>query len=350
MPSLFPVHPKRLQIRHFGWRGLCRPCGQPAAVALAWLLACAAQAQEPLSLEPDQRWLPSNLQQDCARRTAACVAVDGVSEASAHPGTDAEQLRRRNLALIAGSTLSVGLYGWRKWWSDGFSSHFKSRNEHWFGRQTYAGGADKLGHFFMNYAGTRLMTKAFNWAGNDPAASVDMAAWLTLGIFTGVEVLDGYAKKWHFSKEDALINAAGVAAGVLFEAKPGLDKLIDLRILYQPSRENGRRFEPFGDYSGQTYLMVAKASGVDVLRHHPVLRYIELAVGYRARGYSDVGGRLVEIGTRSLYAGISLNLSEVLGQTVFRQSHGSAQAVADTVLEYVQVPGTAVLGRFGLDD
>jgi hypothetical protein len=205
-----------------------------------------------------------------------------------------------------------------KWWGDGFSN--------------------------------ALLTKAFNWVGNDPAASLDMAAWLTLGIFTGVEVLDGYAKKWHFSKEDALSNAAGVAAGVLLESRSAPDKLIDLRILYQPSRENGHRFEPFGDYSGQTHLLVAKASGVDALRYQPMLRYVEVAVGYRARGYSDVGGRLVEIGTRSLYAGISLNLSELLGQTVFRQHHGPAQAVADTVLEYVQIPGTAVLGRIGLDD
>jgi hypothetical protein len=114
MPSLFPDHPKRLQIRRFALSRLYRSRCQPAAVALAWLLACSAQAQEPLSLEPGQRWLPSNLQQDCSRRTAACVAVDGVSEASAHPGTDADQLRRRNLALIAGSTLPVGLYGWKK--------------------------------------------------------------------------------------------------------------------------------------------------------------------------------------------------------------------------------------------
>jgi hypothetical protein len=117
--------------------------------------------------------------------------------------------------------------------------------------------------------------------------------------------VDGYARNWRFSKEDALINAAGVAAGVLMESRPALDKLIDPRILYQPSRENGRRFEPFGDYSGQAYLLVAKASGVDALRRHPVPRYVEVAVGYRARGYSDVGGWLVEVGTRSLYAAIS---------------------------------------------
>jgi hypothetical protein len=118
----------------------------------------------------------------------------------------------------------------------------------------------------------------------------------------------------------------------------------------QLSRKNGRRFESFGDCSGQTYLLVAKASGVDALRPHPVLRYVEVAAGYRARGYCDAGGRLVEVVTRSLYAGVSPNMSKLLRQTVLRQSHGAAQAVAATLLEYVQVPGIAVLGRIGLDD
>ena len=312
--------------------------------------ALPAHAQEPLSLQPSQRWSPSNLQQDCQRRAAACVAVDGAGGESTRASPDAVQLQRRNLALIVGSTMAVGLYGQRKWWRDGFTSDFKSQDEGWFSRHTYSGGADKLGHFFMTYAGTRLMSKAFAWAGNEPAASLNMAAWLTIGTFTAIEVLDGYSKQWEFSKEDALMNAAGVLAGVLLESRPSLDRLIDLRMLYRPSKENGRRFSPFGDYSGQTYLLVAKASGMDALRDHPVLRYLEFAVGYRARGYSDVGGRVVEVGTRSLYAGVSLNLSEVLGQTVFRGGGGRVQGVADTVLEYVQVPGTVVLGGVGLDD
>ena len=41
---------------------------------------------------------------------------------------------------------------------------------------------------------------------------------------------------------------------------PDLDRLVDFRVLYQKS--SGSNWEPFGDYSGQTYLLVGKATGV----------------------------------------------------------------------------------------
>jgi hypothetical protein len=113
MPFVFPEFPERLPMHHSGsGRALSRAC-LSLAVALAWLAACSAHAQEPMSLEPDPRWRPTNLQHDCARRTAACVAVGGTGNPSGPPKIDADQLRRRNLALIAASSLSVGLYGWK---------------------------------------------------------------------------------------------------------------------------------------------------------------------------------------------------------------------------------------------
>ena len=326
-----------------GWSARCA-----GLVTLALFVAPPLHAQQALSLDIVPHWASGSRDDSCKRRAAACVAVAG----EARQGVDNQHLRQRNVGLMVGSALAVGFYGRQKWWRDGFSSDFKSADENWFGRHTYSGGADKLGHFFMNYGATRLLTKAFVGIGNAPAASVNMAAWLTLGTFTAVEVLDGYSKKWRFSKEDALVNAAGVAAGVLLERNPALDQLIDIRMLYWPSRESGRDFAPFSDYSGQTYLLVAKASGMASLREHALLRYVEFAVGYRARGYSDVSGRLVQVGTRSIYAGVSLNLSALLRDTAFKGATRTSrvQAATDTVLEFVQIPGSAVLGRIGLDD
>jgi hypothetical protein len=308
-------------------------------------VAMPARSQE-LPMDVQHGWLPSALSENCVRRTVACVAVDN----TVGDVRDNDMLRRRNLGIIIGSAAAVGLYGKQKWWQDGFNSRLSTANEGWFGQNTYNGGADKLGHFFMNYAGTRLMNKAFVWAGNDPETSLAFAAWSTLGIFTAVEVLDGFSRRWHFSKEDALINAAGTGAALLFERNPALDRLFDIRLLYVPSRENGRQFSPFGDNSGQTYLLVTKASGIDALRSHSVLRYFELAVGYRARGYTSEAGRLVEAGTRDVYVGVSLNVAELLGQTVFRHSGGQsrAQAFGNTALEYLQIPGTAVMGSHSL--
>lgn len=38
----------------------------------------------------------------------------------------------------------------------------------------------------------------------------------------GVEILDGFSKNWHFSKEDAIINAVGVGTGALLTKIPPL--------------------------------------------------------------------------------------------------------------------------------
>ena len=255
-----------------------------------------------------------------------------------------QQLRVRNAALIAGSSLLVGAYGLQKWWNDGFSGDFRTVGENWFGRHTPYGGADKLGHAFFAYAGTRLLALAFEGVGNDPKHAPGLGAWSALGIMTAAEVLDGYSKQYKFSKEDAIMNAAGAAVGYLLERNPKLDRLIDIRLLYKPSAEakQSGKFDPAGDYSGQTYLLVAKASGVPQLQDHPLFRYFELAAGYGTRGYESAPG--VER-SRHFRFGVSLNLSEVLGQTVFRRAgeRGGVQRAAELFFEFVQVPGTAAL-------
>lgn len=260
---------------------------------------------------------------------------------------DRRQIQLRTLGIIFGSAAAVGLYGQRNWWQDGFEGRFKQEKEGWFGRNTYSGGADKLGHFFMGYAGTRLSSLAFEWAGNTSEDALKLGALTTFGILGGVEVLDGFSRNWSFSREDAIVGALGVGTGLLLEHHPNLDRVLDIRLLYWPSRESGRDFNPFGDYSGQTYLLVAKASGMPAFREHPVLRYLEVAVGYGTRGYSDSPRDAPADGHRHFYFGVSLNVSEVLRQTVFRSRESDSTLVRATghFLEYVQIPGTAALVR-----
>lgn len=266
------------------------------------------------------------------------------SRPPAIPVDDEESVRRRTWTIVAANSIGVALYGKSKWWGDGFRSNFSTSNEGWFGQRTYSGGADKLGHFFMNYASARVFSRVFEWAGNDPERARHTAAWMTLATFTAVEVLDGYSRKWRFSKEDVVMNLAGVGAALLFEHQRALDDAVDLRFLYQPSRENGKGADPFGDYSGQTYLLVLKADAFPGWRSHPVLRYLELAAGYGTRGYAtSVPGNE----SRHVFIGVSLNMSRVLDDTVYRRSTEEAQSrqVARTFLELVQVPGTIALER-----
>lgn len=136
------------------------------------------------------------------------------------------------------------------------------------------------------------------------------------------------------------MNVLGIGFGYLMERNRDLDNLLDFRLLYRKSGDSA--FDPAGDYSGQTYLLVAKATGIPALQGNNVLRYFEVAAGYGTRGYESPPG--VER-KRNLYYGVSINLSEVLAQTVFRGSKEKsvAQRGTDLFLELVQVPGTAAL-------
>ncbi len=252
------------------------------------------------------------------------------------------KLRWRNTAVIGGVTLAVGVYGAKHWWSTEVTSSFGTRNEGWFGQGTYAGGADKLGHAFTTYSGTRILARAFEGLGNAPGDSLRLAGWTSLGIFTGVEVMDGFSSKWRFSYEDMLFNAAGVAVALLLEKHPSIDALLDFRLLYRRSEEDRLRgsTSPTGDYSGQTYLLAFKADGVPLLRDVPLVRYLELLVGYGARGYE------VKMNPhRLVYYGVGINLSRVLGDTLFRGDlkGGKVEGATDTLLELFEVPGTAAL-------
>lgn len=256
----------------------------------------------------------------------------------------ADTVHRRNLALIASEALLVGWYGKTNWWQEGFTGEFRTVNEGWFGQHTYAGGADKLGHFYMNYVTSRVVARAFMWAGNDNDHAVTLGALTTLGAMTAVELLDGYSQRWRFSRGDAVMNLLGAGAAVLMERNPALDRLVDLRLHYKASASNGHNFDPFGDYSGQTYIIALKAAGIPALREHPWLRYVELVAGYGARDFPENRPNIFgDNRTRNVYVGISLNLSEVFARTVFKNTPDSrARKFTNVAFEFVQFPGTAV--------
>lgn len=254
----------------------------------------------------------------------------------------------RTGGLITAAALGMAAHGAKSWWGDGFTGDFRTINEGWFGQNTYIGGADKLGHAFTGYAGTRLLARGFEWAGNDPDQALRLGFATSVGVLVGVEIMDGFSRKHRFSMEDTIMNVAGAALGVLMEKNPELDRLLDFRLRYWRS-EDARRFNQAGfdaDYSGQTYLMVVKASGVPALRDNDWLRYFELAVGYGSRGYEpNDGGGPLPTRSRHLYYGVSLNLSEILERTAFRGAlkGGRTQRITDTALEFVQIPGTVAL-------
>ena len=137
-------------------------------------------------------------------------------------------------------------------------------------------------------------------------------------------------------------NLAGGALAYVLERNPELDALVDLRLQYSP-QPGERQFDPFGDYSSQRYLLVLKASGVPTLKRHPLLKYLEINLGYGTRNFDASPGALAPP-TRQSYFGIALNLSELLRNTVYQgnASPTRTQHVTETIFEFMQLPATTV--------
>ena len=269
-------------------------------------------------------------------------AASSPAEVSEEP--IARDLRWKNAAVIGGIGITVGIYGANGWWQDGFSGSFRTVDEGAFGGNTYAGGADKAGHVYFTYTGARLLARGFEALGNDTGRALSLGMWTSLGVMTGVELVDGFSKKFRFSVEDAVANAAGAAFAVLAEKDPRVDALLDFRLLYRRSEEARRvgGADPIADYSGQTFLIAVKADGVPRFREVPIVRYLELQVGYNTRGYEPNDGVKIDP-HRRIYYGVGINLSRLLSGTVFRGDlkGGKLQRGTDTALEYLEVPWTA---------
>jgi hypothetical protein len=274
---------------------------------------------------------------------AQVVSATGPTSSS----TDVEtapppDLRLANALVIGGGVAGVAAYGFAKWWDQGFKGHFTTGNEGWFGQDTRYGGADKLGHAYSANAGVRLTSALLQSYGNAPDTAANLAFWSTFGTLTAVEVADGFSKQYTFSWQDATMNAVGAGFGWWCEKDPAVDALLDYRLMYQRSQQ-ATSWDLAGDYSGQTYLLVAKASGIPKVRDVPVLRYLEVALGYGTRNYDGPPGAQP---SRYVYYGLQINLSALLDDTVFGNGRWpAARRASEVFLDLWQVQNTGVYAR-----
>jgi hypothetical protein len=282
-----------------------------------------------------------------AEEPAASVVFVRTAEAnSVAPASDAvaplPDLRSTNTLVIGGMAAGVAAYGLAKWWDEGFTGRFTTGNEGWFGQDTSSGGADKLGHAYFANASVRVMSLVFQSYGNDPDTAARLAFWSAFGTMTAVEVADGFSKQYTFSWQDAAMNAVGAAFGWWCERYPEVDALLDFRLMYQKSQQSSS-WDPAGDYSGQTYLLVGKASGVPRLRDVPMLRYVEVALGYGARSFDGPPGATP---SRNVYYGLQLNLSALLNDTAFAENRWpKARRVSGTFFDLWQLRDTGVYAK-----
>jgi hypothetical protein len=252
---------------------------------------------------------------------------------------------RWELALVGGALVAVGIRDW-----DWGGSNFEFIDEGWFGSNTRHGGMDKIGHAFSTYVIADVLTDRIRANASDPTGAQITGALLAFGIMAAGETVDGFTGKHRFSREDIIANAAGAAFSILRNSIPGLREKLDFRVMYTPASFERPGITPsefsfIPPYERQRYIMALKGSGFESLKNTP-LRFLELHGGFDARGFGDRERELGYPVERTFYAGIGLNLNEILFgagpvPNLAKYRDTVPGWAARKTLEYVQVPYTA---------
>jgi hypothetical protein len=226
-------------------------------------------------------------------------------------------------------------------WFRGKENHGVGFTFEGFGVGTYAGGVDKLGHAWTGYLLSRATTSLLTRAGWPRFGSSIAAASISQIFFTLSEYEDSLV--YQFEISDVIANVAGAAFAVLMINVPEVDRLLDFRLEYLPSRDYRRvlredgNIDFFQDYSGQSYML---ALHLDALPRMPrVLGYLDVVTGFETRNYSPPRGNLDDAPTQRLYLGVSINLQHVLRE-VFCDCTG--RRIANGTFEYLSIPYTTL--------
>jgi hypothetical protein len=218
----------------------------------------------------------------------------------------------KTILLSAGVLVGASLYAMTSPWNHGFTSyHFDS--EHFFGPNTYAGGADKGSHFIVSASLARELALVFDREGHSPAQSNALSAGLTVLSGLVVEVGDGFSP-YGFSWEDMTANVLGTTTGLLL-TRNGLNDLIGLRAgkvaTDVPVPCCHEPYLGFG-YSSEIYSADLKIAGLARrLNFRPGLaRFLLTSVTYSTKGY----GYVPPLPDRQRLVGfeLGLNMPEIL--------------------------------------
>ncbi|MEW5755832.1 MAG: DUF2279 domain-containing protein [Pseudomonadota bacterium] len=244
-----------------------------------------------------------------------------------------DKIRRTNYWLVGGI---VG-YGLTSWEWELAERRFHVSREHWFQASTKYGGADKLGHVYTGYVATRLAAALYRRWGMAPEEALREAVFSSVLMTTILEIGDGFSD-FGFSPEDIVSNSAGQLAAYWLETHPALGRRLDLRLEYDVLDDEAK-YDPSSDYNSMKYLVAVKFAGFERL-NRGVARYLEFHLGYYTRGFDATDDHPTP--ERTLYAGLGLNLSELLN----RGGYGRT----GRIFNYLQMPGVYIDAGYGLDD
>jgi len=289
----------------------------------------------------------------------ALVGLLAVGRAQARADTSADDSgatfdhRWRSLAVTGGIFGVLYGYTYLAWYSRGENAptlHFQE--EGWFGLDTYAGGADKLGHAWSNYALVRGVAGIIEWGGSSQRSALASATGMTVAFFVVAEIKDGYRPEYGFAWGDILFNLSGDAFGILMDTQPELDRRFDFRVEYWPSKpfrdaivERGPFNSP-EDYTGQRYFLDYHLSTIDGLQRSHYFawsRFVDVSLGFQAAHFKPDYGDGADH-EQDIFVGLTLNLQEIIDETLHP---GTGTRSLRFAAEIVQIPFTTLrLGGF----
>lgn len=196
-----------------------------------------------------------------------------------------------SMQRFAWSTASVGavsvgsIYGLSKLWysqEDQDSFHLFNDAKNWM-------QMDKLGHSFSCYHVTRGLDALFSWTGLEKRKGILLAAGISFGYFTSIEVLDGFSESWGFSFSDMGFNALGIGIYV-FQENYFKSQIFKPKFSFHQTRFAEQRPTVLGsnfaesllkDYNGQTYWLSFSPKQMGVQKWPS---WLMISLGHSIRG------------------------------------------------------------------
>jgi hypothetical protein len=280
----------------------------------------------------------------------ALALLLGVSSASAQdtdpppkPSKRAKWLAAGSITAFHGTYLVWQHFAWYRKGNEDF--HLDSGMADGFGADAFAGGADKLGHVWGNYVLTRGTTAVLVAGGWPRLPSSLVSFTLTEVAYLLIEIQDGMAP-YGFDPKDMTANLIGGSFGVLLTNVPAVDRLLDFRVEYFPSKRYRRTFLESGDvdgaqdYTGQSYILALHLGALPRADEYDWAywtRFVDFAIGYEAKHYYPQPDEVPARAT--YYAGLAVNMQGVLSH-LFDDSRG--RRIGHGLFEAYSLPYTTL--------
>lgn len=259
-------------------------------------------------------------------------------------------LDRKTVLISGGFLLIVPVVGYFSWWKSGARRDFSFNSEGWLGEDTYAGGADKVSHFFFGYLIFNGLESLYTSLGHSPKNSRGLAATVLMAASLIVETGDGYRLAGFAWEDVATASMGNLLAWELM--RRGWDDTIGLRYGYVPARFElvNQGTAPISlDYSREIYSADVKLAGLlPRLRAKPDWgRFLLVSVTYATKGY-EYASISPELRRRDLGLELGLNLPEILRALKVNDRSWWGKPLF-TFLKYFRVPYTAFGYRYDLN-